>query len=201
MPKQVIPQISKEPINEMLSAIDICLKSEFFIPSLILIYSCIDIMAWLNRKKSHKDVKASDFIRWVEKYLLPDSGLNCKAIDLYAARCSLLHSYTAESKLSRTAESKLSRKGDVNKIFYAWGKERAKELEYVFDRIVNERIYIIEVHDFFDELKNAIEKFLEFILKDPELIKIIEFRAQKFFRKRRPAELAKDLLKRFKEPK
>jgi len=73
-------------IDHLLTAIETCIANKFTLPALILMYSAIDTMAWLNRDEEHEDVTRSDFILWVETFLLPDSGLSCTAIDLYAAR-------------------------------------------------------------------------------------------------------------------
>jgi len=88
-------------VKVLLKAIDTCLKNELQLPGLILLYTGIDSMAWLNRPKLQPDVRRNDFIYWVNRYLLPDSGLACEALDLYAARCALVHSYTSESSLTR----------------------------------------------------------------------------------------------------
>lgn len=99
-------QVFERNAEELLTAIEACLRSRLLLPGLLLLYAGIDIMAWLNRPKSHADVQRSDFVEWAEKYLLPGTKLACSAIDLYAARCSLLHSYTAESRLSREGKAK-----------------------------------------------------------------------------------------------
>ena len=61
------------------------------------------------------------FTEWVDKYLLPNSSLKCTALDLYGARCGLVHSYSSDSDLSRS--------GKVTPIGYAWKPSTALELE------------------------------------------------------------------------
>ena len=186
MSEILIPEVVQEIIKQLNASIKDCIKKELFIPSLILIYSGIDTMAWLNRKKKHPYVGRSDFIRWTKDFLLPNSKLSCKAIDLYAARCSIVHSSTAESKLSR--------KGEASKIFYAWGEKRAKELQLFLDKSSREKIYVIEINDLFNALREGIQRFLDFILKDQEKLRLVSHRAGKLFGKIRPRDFAKKLL-------
>jgi hypothetical protein len=178
--------VLKEAIDELCSAIDLCFKKELFIPGLILLYSSIDIMAWLDRKKPHKDVKRSDFIRWIKNYLLPNIDTPCKPIDLYAARCSLVHSYTAKSKLSR--------KGEAKEICYAWGPERARELQFVFDQSLRRGIIVLEIGEFFAAFRKAVQDFIVAIQDDPDRFKVVNGRALKFFSKIRPRDYAKKIM-------
>ena len=143
-------------------------------------------MAWLNRKKKHPYVGRSDFIRWTKDFLLPNSRLRCKAIDLFAARCSIVHSSTAESRLSRD--------GKADKIFYAWGVERARELQLFFDMRASEVIHVVEINQLFDAFRKGIQRFIDFVLQDQEKIKLIKHRAEKLFGKIRPRDFAKKLL-------
>ena len=69
---------------------DFCFREELFTESLVLLYAGIDALAWLALPSG--DVNGSDFVKWVNTYLLPDSGLQCTAEDIWAARCGLLHS-------------------------------------------------------------------------------------------------------------
>jgi len=83
------------------------------LPTLVLIYASIDILASLIRPESQEDVSRSDYTAWVEKYLLRAGSLPCTALEIYAARCALLHTYGAESRLSR--------EGHARQIVYARG--------------------------------------------------------------------------------
>lgn len=153
----------------LISSIQLCLENRFVAPSLMLIYAAIDIMAWLERDETHPDVQRDDFIRWVETYLLPDSQLLCTAIELYAARCSLLHSYSAESRLSR--------EGRASQIFYAWGSAEERDLQKLIDFEGSRDAKAVQVEKLFDALKTGIEQFLS-STRHPE---IVQSRAKKFF--------------------
>lgn len=71
--------------------------------ALILIYSFIDRMAWLNVD----DVSnGNDFKNWVNQYLLPQANFLCTADDLWGARCALLHTGTVVSKDSKNGKAR-----------------------------------------------------------------------------------------------
>jgi hypothetical protein len=157
--------------EELKNSIETCYKNQLLTPSLILIYSGIDIMAWLNRFETHDDVDRSDFIWWVEKYLLPDSGLSCSAIDLYGARCSLLHSYTSESRLSR--------KGGAKSIYYTWGTKSPDDLQ----NLMKERlkpISVIKIEQLFKAFCTSLDRFKQDLLNDSDRAKLVYDRGEKF---------------------
>ena len=138
--------------QHLLSSIDLCFKNQFITPSLMLTYATIDIMAWLDRDKCHQDVQRSDFIKWVEVYLLPNSQLSCSAIDLYAARCSLIHSYSAESKLSR--------EGKASEIFYAWGTSEEQDLQQLIDLEGSRDAKAVQIEKLLTALRQGVEQFI-----------------------------------------
>ena len=108
-------KIIESKLSELTKSIEICLDAKLQMPALILMYCTIDILSSLNRPKDKEDSDRKEFISWVARYLLPKTNLNCKAKDLYAARCGLVHTYTPESQLNRHRKAK--------KIFYAWGAQ------------------------------------------------------------------------------
>jgi hypothetical protein len=71
--------------------------------SLILIYSAIDTLAWARRPGG--DVTRGDFCSWAKDYMSPATRLGCTPEDLYAARCGLVHSGAAQSRMSRRGET------------------------------------------------------------------------------------------------
>ena len=155
--------------DHLLTAIETCIANKFTLPALILMYSAIDIMAWLNRDEEHEDVTRSDFILWAETFLLPDSGLSCTAIDLYAARCSLIHSYTAESRLSR--------EGKASEIFYAWGNAQEQDLQKLIEWVNTRDAKAVHVEKLFAALKVGVGRFITFV----QHAELVRARAEKFF--------------------
>lgn len=182
-------QAYEENINQLLEVIDSCLKTRAVTPSLILIYAGIDIMAWLNRDKSSQENQRGDFKRWVDLYLLPDSGLNCKANDLYAARCAILHSYTPESKMSR--------QGDAKEIYYVWGTANSNELQkYIDVSTKKDKTIALSIDILSIAFKTAVQRFNKVLSKNASLSKLVSKRTDKFFVGTPSDIIDKSLLKR-----
>src|SRR5437773_3688345 len=93
-------------LYDILNGIGACLDHHFAIPALMLIYSGIDGMAYVSLPDNRPDVQRPDFEAWTTTYLLPDSGLPCTAVDLYAARCGLVHSQNVDSRLARQGSAR-----------------------------------------------------------------------------------------------
>jgi len=164
-------------IAHLFAAIQNCMDKKYMLPALILVYSIMDTMAWLNRDEQHDDVTRSDFLAWVDTFLMPDSDLSCSSTDLYAARCSLLHSYSAESKLSR--------EGKASQVFYAWGNADEKDLQKLIDWVNTHDAKAVHIDKLYTALKVAVQRFLA-VTKHAELIKR---RADKFFTSMPPVTL------------
>jgi hypothetical protein len=81
--------------------IQVMLEAKRLRGALLLIYSGMDTMAWIGMDASKEDVDRSDFVTWAEKYIRFDGAEQLTGLDLYGARCALLHNYAIYSKLSR----------------------------------------------------------------------------------------------------
>jgi hypothetical protein len=170
MSKQAI----ENNINEIIAAIQLCLNAKKHLPTLILIFSTIDVLAWLNRPNANPDVTGKDFISWVDQFMLPGSGLHCSATDLYSARCGIVHSYQAESKLTR--------EGKAKQLWYAWGKADATRLMTRINQTHLDKIAIaVQVELLFDALKKGFAGFLKALEPNPTHATLVYERAAKKF--------------------
>jgi hypothetical protein len=150
----------KNIFGQIFSAIEICSAARLRGAALILLYAAIDIAAWMGSDRT--TVKAR-FTEWVDKYLLPGMSLKCSALDLYGARCGLLHSHSADSDLSRA--------GTVIELGYAWKPSTAHELEQLVQagldlhaRAGSKGDYFIAVQA--EDLIGAFQKGIEVFLND-----------------------------------
>lgn len=128
-------------------------------------------------------MERSDFIEWVEKYLLPNSGLLCNAIDLYSARCAILHSYTSKSKLSC--------EGKAKEILYAWGTGRAEDLQELVKLSGKFSIIALHIEKLIKAYQIAVERFKQHLSNNPQKANIVYERAQKFFSNMPPLKVKK----------
>src|SRR3954465_9782100 len=93
-----------DDVYEMLVAIRKSLSANLSLPPLVLIYALMDSMAWIASNRAAGTVGAR-FDAWVNRWLVPElkkRAPEITAIDLYAARCAVLHTLTGHSDLSRS---------------------------------------------------------------------------------------------------
>ena len=158
-----------QPLIDMGESLRFNLKHGHILASLILMYSYIDAMASLIMPEKQKNVKGEDFTKWVNKYMKTDSNqpYQYRGIDLWGARCGLVHRYQPHSSLSDRGECKL--------FLYTTRKN------HVYESFKSKKVVIISaprmVRDFYGAMKN----FMGDLLKDEELIEKTNRRFQRFF--------------------
>ena len=143
---------------EQFLAIELCLKNTLLSSALILIYSGIDSMA--NLDKSDRFGTRKDFYNWVDKYMQPRAKLNCSAVDLYNARCGILHNNSPDSNLSNIKKAKL--------IYYVWKIEKEWLQDFV-NKNEKEEVVVVQVSELFTVYKQGIERFFSEIEESIDL--------------------------------
>jgi hypothetical protein len=81
----------KANLSAHVAAIDICITNHLRMPALALIYCGIDIMGNLSRPPFNPDSTRNDFANWSELHTDCNARLGVSGLDLYAARCGILH--------------------------------------------------------------------------------------------------------------
>jgi hypothetical protein len=81
-------------------------KEELYGQMLILLYSSIDSMGLLDAPPTQTSASGESFKNWVRKYLLTYPGLEYNEVDLWSARCAVLHTFTSESDLSKGGKAR-----------------------------------------------------------------------------------------------
>ncbi len=157
-------------LTEISRSIDLCLSNKYFISTLKLIYSAIDNLAYLGTRKL--SVSNSDFIKWDNLFLLPDSSLPCTAEELWASRCGLLHQNTV-------ATCNLS--SGTKKIFYAWGTANPEDgLKHV-NSAGREQCRFVNINYLQNALKKGMLTFLKTISSNSQLKQSVIEKAEKYF--------------------
>ena len=133
------------------------LKNRHLVASLILTYSAIDCMASLIMPEDQKDVKGSDFQDWVDTYMKADQDqpYQCCGVDLWGARCGLVHRYSPYSNLSERDECKVFQ-------YHNGGGHR-------YDPAINEDVVVVSAPDLVRDFYGAMTVFIEALMKDAEL--------------------------------
>lgn len=152
-----MPEISEifDNYEQIFCAIQNCFAEKMSIPALVLIYSTIDSISWLSSSSNNSRIS---FINWVNEWMLEKSSLPCSAIELYAARCGLLHTLTATSYLNEN-------KG-VRKISYAWGAANIKDLEDTILILEHPDLVAVHINDLYSALVNGFIDYLKSLEKD-----------------------------------
>jgi hypothetical protein len=144
---------------KFIDAAELCLSKEYVQPCLMILYSTIDNLAYLNRKENHAGVIQEDFKNWTEEYLQPKMHSALTADDLYGARCGVLHAGSSESNKSR--------RGEANEIFYTWGTHNEDVIQGLLEKAqkrnpkLERNVRIMNIDKVLAALKLAIEHFCE----------------------------------------
>ncbi len=171
----------EQHVNVLFAAIDSCEANKFILPELMLIYSGIDIVASLERKEGEGTRKS--FVKWVDEYILKRVSLPCTALELYAARCGILHSLTAKSDLSN--------KGQAREFHYAWGTANAESLQETSKRLRYTHV-AIHVSQLKEGFRQGVNSYIEELKRDPAKRKIASEKTGLWF-----SNLSKELLTAF----
>jgi hypothetical protein len=162
----------RKNLMSLMTGIDACLERKLKGPALTLIYSTIDTAGWLDTEQAF--TSRQGFINWTEKYLLPAKPLLCDAIDLYAARCGLLHTFTPDSQLSVH--------GKARRLCYAWGTAKVQDVQRLIDLTNGTQIYAaVHVDELYEALKLGLLAFIDDIENDPPRSSRVMAKAKKFF--------------------
>ena len=157
----------------MLAAgIDSCVQQKNTLSALILLYAAIDAAGWLDSEQPNATRRS--FMSWTQRYLLQATALDCTAIDLYAARCGLLHTFTPESQLAS--------EGEARYICYAWGDARVEAMKAIIGRMGKAECYVaVHFGDLYEAWQQGLVAFTQDLDADPERKARVFLKATKFF--------------------
>lgn len=168
----MITSLQNDPIqnaiyNGIKKSIEVCIENDCFAAVTILVYSGIDTMAFLSMPPDQVEVNRNDFIKWCDKYLRLTGSNQIQGIEYYSARCSVLHSYGVESKLTRD--------GKARKIGYM---DRANP-EILYDPKIDPTFILLSIEALSKAFFRGIDQFLIDACAKPETKAIIESRLPK----------------------
>lgn len=115
--QQVIAKQIQKFTQDTHNAIQLLYSNRLIGQMLVIMYSAIDAMGLLDAHSSTNKATGETFKNWVDKYLLKQNNFEFNALDLWAARCAVLHTFMADSELSNHGKAKkifyISRNTDV----------------------------------------------------------------------------------------
>jgi len=160
--------VLQQNLVEHLETIEDCLRKRRLLSCLCLLYSGIDVVASLETGKSTR----STFVRWVDENMLKTRPMPCTALELYAARCGLLHTFTPESELSR--------KGSVRRINYAWGASKVEDLAETTKALQRTEV-AVHVRELVDSFRAGLASYIEDVRQNPDRLRRVEKFASLWF--------------------
>lgn len=94
---------SYRPILDLMQQISKAQDAGAHVAALAMVYVAIDTFAWLSLPKGEERQTKVHFCKWVDTYLKTDASqaYQYAGMDLYAARCSVLHMFATLSDLHK----------------------------------------------------------------------------------------------------
>ncbi len=157
-------------LSQLRDAVNDVFKSRRVLPTFLLLYTSIDILASLTRPKDSESTSSKYFKDWVAAYMLPESNLPCTAHDIWGARCGLLHTLTAESDMSRLKSARM--------INYIGDIHYAEEMQQRHDAGATKDLFV-STHLFVKAFIAACNRFDSAVRSDTHLQDTVYFHAAK----------------------
>lgn len=138
--------------------------ADALVAALAMIFVGIDTMAWLSLPIGSNSVKRDDFCSWINTYFKTDADQPYQyvGIDVYAARCAMLHSYGSLSDLHK--------KSNPPKIF--------GYLENGPHRADGSPLVLISIAVLIRDFGRALNDFLQSAVQDADLKACIDSRIE-----------------------
>jgi hypothetical protein len=153
--------------NGIKRGIRVALENGCLGSAVILILCGIDAVAYLAMPASQEDVTRTDFVRWVDRYIKFPCKEQLTGLDLYGARCAMLHNYGVASDLSR--------KGKCRQIVYM--DISVPEVRY--EHNVSRDVVLVSVPALADAFFSGVDKSLVDLFLDKKKAPIAEQRLEK----------------------
>jgi len=165
--------LERDPIintinNGIKKDIEVTFKSNCLRAAVILIYAGMDAMALLNMPPEKEEVQREDFIQWVDHYIKFPCEEQLTSVDLYGARCSMLHAYGIVSRLSRVGKCRMI--GYMDKSIP----------EICYNPKVSTELVLVSITALKTAFIKGIDRFLIDVFSDKEKSKIVEERLKTF---------------------
>lgn len=168
--------MKRDPISNAIyggikNDIKICLDHKLHTACALLTFAGIDAMAFLNMPKYQTSVKKKDFVKWSNKYIKFNSIERLSGLELYGARCALIHNYGATSELARQGKVRII--GLVDQC----------EPPIIYNEKVNDRLVLLSIEALVDSFFNGIDLFLIDLFSNNKKCEVLEGRLNSFIQK------------------
>lgn len=164
--------LSKDPLvnvvhNGIKRDLRVAMENGCWRAAVILTFSGIDTMAYLGMPAEQLEVAPRDFIAWCERYIRFDGQEQLTGLDLYGARCGIVHAYGAISRTSRS--------GRCRHVVYRYRKDGAPVL---FRPDVDPTLVIVSTEALVEAFFGGVDRFLVDLFRDADRAAAAERRFQ-----------------------
>jgi hypothetical protein len=143
-----MPNVANVILDGILKPIHLVLNNGFDRAALVLLYSGMDAMAFMSLPAGRDSVTRKEYVAWAEKYIRFSSAVQVTGLELYAARCGVLHTFTPDSDLSRDNK--------VRRIVYV--NRHTPVVSYDPNEPAN--IVLMSVHGLYEAFVAGVQQFL-----------------------------------------
>jgi hypothetical protein len=163
-------EINKERILKIVQSdikdpIKIVLKNKKYRSAVMLILTGIDTMAYLSMPANKKTQDCHDFIEWADRYILFGGKEKPTGLELYIARCIILHSYSDYSSIMGL--------GDCRKIEYT---DQSNQDVINYRPEESDKIVKVSVRALSDAFFNGVDRFFDYLFSNNEKALVAEKR-------------------------
>jgi hypothetical protein len=155
-------------VSGLIAEIKRCESAGATTAAVAMAFVCIDTMAFLALPQGQNKQGRTDFIAWVDAYVKghKDQLYLYRGIDVYGARCALLHAFGSEADYHKQFS-------DAKKFGYHDGGKHA------YDPAQDEHLVIIGTASFLNDIVHAVGAFCEACKADQDLRVRVESRLPK----------------------
>lgn len=174
VPDAHVKSLASDPIintieNGIKRDIRVALDNQCWRGALILACAAIDSMAQLSKpEKGHHPVGAT-FIKWCDRYVhIEGAKVPLAGIDIYGARCGMLHMYSAESDQLAKGAKKLG-----------WFMGHRNHPPIFMNKSVSTKDVYVSLERFCEAVLRGIDTFMIDTFADPTKARVVDARLQK----------------------
>lgn len=139
----------------MLGGVRACLHAQCLVSAVTLMYATIDAVSALTRPMGDRETTRTVFLAWVQRFV-PLQRLAVTELELYGARCGVLHTYRPEAAVVQ---------GGVRPIYYQWREGPAADSE----RAMPANAAFVVVEDLYEALEAALREYVAILAQDQDL--------------------------------
>lgn len=165
--------LERSTFAKMFEAAELCRQRALDVPMLVLVYTGIDALGWALYGDRVTEVRRH-FILFCETHLLPGSQIQCTALELYAARCSILHTLGWKSELSRS--------GKARSVFYSFGADDPTFAQAALELHHPGKFISLKADDLLIAVRGAVETVTALATTDIEIARRLAVAASKQYR-------------------